>query len=254
MGLYKQTLFGDKVRAYKGRVIYETKGRAKEYRELACNLYSGCDHRCVYCYAPKVLQRDRLEFQKPEPRKGIIGSIEHDAQRMAGEDRQILFCFTCDPYQKLDVEYGLTREAIEACHKYGLSISVLTKGGSRALRDLDLFTSQDSFAMTLTLLDEEESRKWEPGAASPQDRIDTMRKFHEAGIPTWVSLEPVIEVDATLEIIRQTHTFVDEFKVGVLNYHPSQIDWRRFGKEVVALLKSLGCAYYLKHDLRRYLA
>ena len=237
------------------RAIYETKGRAREYRELACNLYSGCDHKCIYCYAPNVLKRDRIEFQSPHPRKDIIGAIERDAQRMQGESRQVLFCFTCDPYQKIDEEYALTRKAIEACHRYGLTVSVLTKGGSRALRDLDLFTDQDSFATTLTLLDEEESRKWEPGAASPQDRIETIQRFHEAQIPTWVSLEPVLDPQVTLEIIRQTHTFVDQFKVGVLNYHPrgKEIDWRRFGNEAVALLESLGCAYYLKHDLRNYL-
>lgn len=37
------------------RIIYEPKGRAREYANLAANLYSGCIHGCVYCYVPQFL-------------------------------------------------------------------------------------------------------------------------------------------------------------------------------------------------------
>ncbi|GAJ10528.1 unnamed protein product, partial [marine sediment metagenome] len=30
------------------KAIYETRGRAREYCGLAINLYTGCEHRCVY--------------------------------------------------------------------------------------------------------------------------------------------------------------------------------------------------------------
>ena len=39
------------------KVIYEPKGRAKEYAELAVNLYNGCSHGCEYCYARKIANR-----------------------------------------------------------------------------------------------------------------------------------------------------------------------------------------------------
>jgi len=237
-------------------VIYETKGRAREYRELACNLYTGCDHGCVYCYAPQVLKRDRSIYHvEAKPRTDILRKLKNDAAWFAGEERQVLFCFSCDPYQAVDVEYGLTRQAIQLCHTAGLRVCTLTKGGRRALRDLDLFTPQDAFASTLTTLDDAESSYWEPGAALPGDRIETLRKFHAAGIPTWVSLEPVIDPETVYQIIHRTHTFVDEFKVGVLNYHPyaKSIDWQKFARNVKALLDELGCNYYLKHDLRKYL-
>lgn len=35
--------------------IYEPKGRAKEYGDCAINIYTGCPHRCYYCFAPGVL-------------------------------------------------------------------------------------------------------------------------------------------------------------------------------------------------------
>lgn len=244
-------------RPYVGSVIYETKGRAREYRELACNLYSGCDHRCVYCYAPDVLQRERKVFDNPQPRSDILRQLSKDAlgYGQSGESRQVLFCFACDPYQAIDEKYALTRSAIEICHRSGLHVSTLTKGGHRALRDIDLFTPEDSFASTLTLLDDAASLEWEPGASLPQDRMDTLREFHDRDIPTWVSLEPVIYPQVTLDIIERTHTFVDEFKVGILNYHEraKQINWRKFAHDVRSFLEALHCTYYLKEDLRRYL-
>ena len=43
--------------------IYEPKGRAREYGELALNLYSGCRHGCKYCYVPAVLRRKTFTIQ-----------------------------------------------------------------------------------------------------------------------------------------------------------------------------------------------
>lgn len=254
----QQGMFGVQAkRATKQGIIYETSGRAREYRELACNLYSGCDHACRYCYAPTVLKRKFEQFICSAPRQDILRKLRLDAQAWAaeGETRQILLCFTCDPYQRTDVSHEITRQAIQICHSFGLAVCVLTKGGARALRDLDLLTPRDAFASTLTTLDAQQSGYWEPGGAPPDDRIETLRRFHERGIPTWVSLEPVLDPAETLEIIRRTHAFVDEFKVGVLNYHAlaKTIDWRRFAHEARDLLESLGCRYYLKEDLRKYL-
>ena len=74
-------------------------------------------------------------------------------------------------------------------------------------------------------------------------------------MPTWVSLEPVLEPAASLEIIRETAPYVNLFKVGKLNYHPMarSIDWRAFGLAAIALLESLGKPYYIKKDLAAYL-
>ncbi len=53
--------------------IYEPKGAAKEYGDYALNIYTGCPHRCPYCYVPGVLRRDRETFHSVvEPRAGIV--------------------------------------------------------------------------------------------------------------------------------------------------------------------------------------
>jgi len=174
---------------------------------------------------------------------------------MLPETRPILLSFTSDAYQQLDEKLEVTREAIKILHGAGMRVTVLTKGGHRAERDFDLMGPDDTHAASLTLLDPAASLKWEPGAALPDDRIATLEKAHGLGMKTWVSLEPVLDPEAVYEIIAQTHTFVDMFKVGVLNYHShaKTIDWTRFTVEVVEQLERHGCEYYLKEDLRKWI-
>jgi DNA repair photolyase len=237
------------------KVIYEPKGQAREYAPLAANLYSGCTHGCRYCFAPGVLRRNRQQFHAAaQPRCGgdVMRGFEADCLTLRGSGKRVLLSFATDPYQPLDEELKLTRRAIELLHEYGMFVEVLTKGGMRAARDFDLLGPGDAFASTLTFLDERRSRAWEPGAAPPLDRIKAIRAAHELGIPTWVSLEPVIDPFEALEIIRETHGAVDLYKVGLLNYSTAKtaIDWGKFGIDVEALLRSLGKAYYIKGGLR----
>ncbi len=132
---------------------------------------------------------------------------------------------------------------------------ILTQGGQRAERDFDLLTSNDWFGVTLTNLDNAPSLIWEPFASLPSERIESVYKAHKKGIKTWVSLEPVLYPEVTMNIIRKTHKFVDKFKVGTLNYHPhaKSIDWHRFAVNVKSLLIELDCDFYLKEDLRKWL-
>lgn len=61
--------------------IYEPRGRAREYGELAVNIYTGCNHGCSYCYAPAVLHRGREEFAEVRPRPGIVEEVRRQLER-----------------------------------------------------------------------------------------------------------------------------------------------------------------------------
>ena len=237
--------------------IYAPKGQAGEYARLATNMYRGCGHECVYCYVPLVLKMTRAEFDAgAKERRLYRKQMPKDAAKYQslGITEQVLLSFTTDPYHPFDTT--LTRETIEILKAHGLAFCTLTKGGTRALRDLDLFRPErDAFASSLTLLDETASGMWEAGAATPADRIAALKAFHDAGIYTWVSLEPVIDPEVTLEIIRRTHPFVDLYKVGRINYSPltKRTDWREFTERVVELLDETGSDRYVKEDLQPYL-
>jgi DNA repair photolyase len=239
--------------------IYAPKGQAGEYAPLAANPYRGCGHKCAYCYVPRVFHgtMTREEFDAGAvPRKGFIGRLILDAlkYKRAGITEQVMLSFTTDPYHPSD--NSLTRWAIEVLQENGLGVCTLTKGGTRALRDIDLFRpDRDAFASTLTSLDDDFSRKWERGAALPGDRIAALKKFHEHGIFTWVSLEPTINVEASLEIVKSTHEFVDLYKIGRVNYLDitRTTDWRDYTLRIIDLCQSLGVRHYVKKDLQVYL-
>lgn len=241
----------------KTTAIYQPRGKASEYCRLAANLYKGCSHDCEYCYAPACTYKSKSEFSKPSARQGILTKIKNDAIKLSqfNETGPVLLCFTCDPYQPIDDYYGYTRKTIEILHENNIDVMILTKGGHRAERDFDLLSQTDWFGVTLTTLGNDESIKWEPGAAKPEARISSLISAHEKGISTWVSLEPVLDPETALEIIRLTHDFVDKFKIGPLNYHPHSrdIDWRSFASDARDLLTELNCDYYFKNDLKKWI-
>lgn len=239
------------------RIIYAPKGQAGEYSPLATNPYRGCGHGCAYCYVPLVTHQDRKEFDAGAiPRRDYLSALAADAAkyRAAGIRAQVMLSFTTDPYHPGD--NTLTRATLETLIGAGLGMCTLTKGGTRALRDIDLFRpKRDAFASTLTSLDDRFAKKWERKAALPADRLAALKEFHDRGIFTWVSLEPTLDVDASIAIVEATHEFVDLYKVGRVNYLPmtKTTDWRDYTVRMLELLQRFGKPHYIKKDLQRYL-
>jgi len=237
-------------------LIYRPKGKALEYGELACNVYLRCSHACAYCFCPQALHIPRADFfTEPEPRIDFLRSLESEAAELArkGVRDAVFLSFIGDVYQAANDEHHMTRQAIDILNRHGLPVTILTKGGSRAIRDFSLLASHpgNSFGATLTHDDYAVSEQWEPGAARPKDRVDTLKYAHDLGISTWVSFEPVIDPEAVYRLLDATHPFVDEYKVGKLNYHPrsKEIDWVAFRTRIVERLEQLGKRYLIKRSL-----
>ncbi|MHC4213971.1 MAG: SPL family radical SAM protein [Planctomycetota bacterium] len=233
-------------------IIYEPRGPAREYAPLAANLFSGCCHGCTYCFGPSTLWKKREVFHtQVEPKKNAFERLEKDAGKLKGDDREILLSFVTDPYQPVEMERGLTRRAVECLIENNLRFTLLTKGGMRASRDFDLLAGYDNarFGSTIVFILQDYADRWEPNAPSIDDRILAIEDAHSKGIPTWVSLEPVIDPNQALELIRQLHPIVDHWKVGKLNKQKVDVDWMQFREDVKTLLDSLGADYYLKKSL-----
>ena len=113
------------------KAIYEPTGKAREFGDLACNLYRGCSHGCDYCYAPGILRMDPNEFLNPVPRPGILKQLEKDARKIKGSRTPIFLCFTSDPYQPAN---SITRTAMEILQSHKCAINInqgRNEGGSR---------------------------------------------------------------------------------------------------------------------------
>lgn len=238
------------------KVIYEPKGAALEYSQLAVNIYKGCLHGCKYCYVPRCLRTTAEAFHaKVSWRNAILESLEKDCREMQtkSDNREVLMCFTTDPYQPAD--NTLTRKALEIFGAYGIRVQVLTKGGTRAVRDFDLLKKNDwKFATTLLFCKESSRKHFEPNAASVADRFTAIQLAHEMGIKTWVSVEPVIYPEEALYVISRLRPYVDFWKVGKINHSPeleSSVDWKAFAERVQEIIPPE--KLLIKNALKKYL-
>lgn len=239
--------------------IYAPAGQANEFAPLAANPYKGCGHGCTYCFnTTRKNKNQKATFHDGAvPRKDYLTLLIKDAKKYqaAGITEQVTLCFSTDAYNPFDT--SLTRPTLEIIQQHGMGICVLTKGGTRALADIDLYRpDRDCFASTLTGLDEAFVSKWEPNAASPDDRIAALKAFNKKGIFTWVSLEPTLNVEASLSVVEATHGFVNLYKIGKVNYCKEisdTIDWRDYTLRMIDLCQRIGVKHYIKRDLQPYL-
>lgn len=232
--------------------IYEPKGRAREYGELAVNIYTGCNHGCVYCFARKMKERYTPKgcictFNSPAARLGIVEAVKRQLERKGMKGRTIHLCFSCDPYPLL-LDTTPTREVIKAIKDSGNHVQILTKGGIRAERDFDLLDSGDRFGVTIAG-NARQTLQNEPGASAYIDRAISLYDAKKRGIRTWASFEPVFDPQTVYEAIEKAD-FIDFFKIGKLNYMPSEIDWKEFGETCERLCRRFNRDYYIKQDLR----
>jgi DNA repair photolyase len=237
--------------------IYKPAALAGEYGAWALNIYTGCPHRCAYCYVPGVMHTSRENWQAQPVRPRVTPEqVRKGAQRMRslGLSGRVFLCFTCDPYGA-DQAYDITREVIRAITVEGLGVTVLTKAGPHARRDMDLLAASDSeFWVTLATMDPDRAAEWEHGAALPRIRLDNLAVAKGFGIPTAVSLEPVIWPSDALKVIRAAGQHADVVHVGKLNHGatPVPVDWRKFCQDAKAEAAEAGTTLKFKSSLEEF--
>ena len=236
------------------KVIYTPAGKAREYSPLALNIYAGCDHGCYYCYVPSILKKTREQYNTVAERKDFLNKLRHDCLNII-DKKQVLLCFSGDPYCKFNEISQMTSQVLKVLLNHNFPVSILSKGGKRILTDLDIFKmfgQNIKIGQTLTFINSQKSKEWEPEASLPEERIEIFRILKENNIKTWASIEPVIDPNESIRIIKATLPYCDEYQVGKLNHMPdveNQITWGRFLKITIDLLRQHNKKIYIKQDL-----
>ena len=152
------------------------------------NLYKGCTHGCVYCYAPSLTHEERRWGSYVDVKVNAPWVLERQLRGMTKDE--VFLSSASDPYQPVEARYRLTRWCLEALLKHDFPVSILTRS-PLVLRDLDLIKRFRwiRVGMSITTVP---VRRFEPGVPPLSRRIDTLKKLSEAGIHTYVSLAPVI--------------------------------------------------------------
>ena len=178
------------------------------------NPYRGCEHGCIYCYARPAhaymglspgLDFESKLFFKPHAAE----LLERELSKPRYVPEVIHIGGNTDPYQPQERRLRITRQLIEVLDRFNHPFSIITKSGL-ILRDLDLLAPMAErnlvrVAVSITTLDRKLARSMEPRAATPEKRLDAVKRLADAGVPTLVLFAPSIpglndhEMEAVLE-------------------------------------------------------
>lgn len=169
--------------------------------DRSINAYRGCEHGCIYCFArpthafhdlsPGLDFESRL-FAKPD----APALLRAELMKPGYSPRPIAMGTNTDPYQPIEAKWRITRAIVEVLSECDHPFSITTKS-DRVTRDIDLLAPMaakrlTAVALSITSLDPKIARTLEPRAPHPERRMAAVKKLSDAGIPTFVSLAPVV--------------------------------------------------------------
>lgn len=174
------------------------------------NMYQGCEHGCVYCYARNShefwgfsagLDFERRILVKKEAPK----LLENFIKRKSWKASTIVMSGNTDCYQPAEKQFELTRQCLDVFLKYKHPVGIITKN-ALICRDLDILKSLAadqlvSVHMSITTLSETNRRILEPRTASIKKRLETVHTLSDHGIPVNVMLAPIIPSINSHEIL-----------------------------------------------------
>ena len=174
------------------------------------NMYQGCEHGCIYCYARNSHEfwgySAGLDFERRIlVKKTAPQLLEAQLKRKSWKAHPIVMSGNTDCYQPAEKKFELTRQCLEVFLKYKHPTAIITKN-ALILRDIDLLKvlAKDnliSVNVSITSLSEETRRVLEPRTATIKRRLQTVKELSDNGIPVNVMLAPIIPSINSHEIL-----------------------------------------------------
>jgi DNA repair photolyase len=164
--------------------------------EYTANLYKGCTHGCVYCYAPSLVHDERSWGSFVDAKVNAPARIRRELKVI--RKAPVFLSSASDPYQPLEARYRITRRCLEELHASGFPVVILTRS-PLVLRDLQLLRKM-KWVRAGCSISTASNRFYEPGVPPLERRLQTLRALKRAGIMTWVSLAPILPGISTVEI------------------------------------------------------
>lgn len=205
-------------------LIYKT---GVEYGDYTLNHVQGCSHGCKYpCYAFMMAKRfgkvkTYEDWVKPCIVENTMTLLDKELPAFKDKINTLHLCFTTDPfmYQNSEIQ-NLSTAILKKANSHGIRCSVLTKG---ILPDeLVELSKENQYGITVVSLDDNFTKEFEPGASPISDRIAALRRLHNAGCYTWVSIEPYPTpniITQSLADILEAISFTDKIIFGRLHYN-----------------------------------
>ncbi|MEO7681907.1 MAG: PA0069 family radical SAM protein [Sphingomonas sp.] len=201
--------------------------------DRSINPYRGCEHGCIYCFArpthafhdlsPGIDFESKL-FAKPDAPALLRAELAKKGYVCA----PIAFGTNTDPYQPIEARWRITRGCIEVLAEYDHPLTITTES-DRVTRDIDLLAPMAAKGLaavmvSITSLVPHIAITIEPRAPAPRRRLEAVRTLSAAGIPTWVSIAPVIPAITDHELEHLIEAAVEAGAKSV-SYIPVRLPW-----------------------------
>jgi DNA repair photolyase len=165
------------------------------------NPYTGCEHRCAFCYVRAFeLRADRPSDDRYgrtlRIKVNVAGVLRSELSRKSWRKETVVIGAATDPYQPAEGRYRLTRQCLQALHDFSNPAGMITRG-PMIVRDIDVLTDLARRAdlhitFSIPTVDDDIWRRTEPGTAHPRQRLRAIEKLVAAGIDVGVGMAPIL--------------------------------------------------------------
>lgn len=156
-------------------------------KKYSLSPYTGCSHKCVYCYITSYIPR-AFECRI---KNNLIKNLSLDLKK-ADKNLAISISNSSDPYTPIDRKYKQTREVLKILQLNENKYQIVTKS-DLIIRDIDILKKSNvAVSMTITSLNNIISKKLEPNAPFPEERLKALKKLLENNIFCIVRIDPII--------------------------------------------------------------
>lgn len=177
-------------------IVTRNKALNRDYlaAEYTMNIYRGCSHGCIYCFARSSYYKIH-DFDCVKAKKDALKIIRNDLQRKV-KTGVIITGGMSDPYNPQEKELMLTRNSLELINAFSFGICILTKN-NLVIRDIDVLKDiQEHFpvnvSFTITCSDDDICKKIEPFVATSSERFEAISRLAKNGVVTGVLLDPIL--------------------------------------------------------------
>lgn len=207
--------------------------------KLSFNLYTGCDHGCLYCYATSYIPN----HQTLRTKKKLLPSLRRELGKLNGEI--LAMSNSSDPYPTAEAQLGLTRQCLKIISQSNCRLQVFTKSDLVA-RDADLLGQMPSMvAITITTNDDHLAAVIEPKAPPPSRRLKAIQTLTAHGIPVIARIDPIIPTlnDNPTQLIK-TLASLGVKHITSSTYKVKQDNWMRLTEALPETAEKLHSLYY----------
>ena len=165
------------------------------------NPYTGCEHRCAFCYVRAFeLRADRPSDDRygrsVRVKVNVASVLRSELGRRSWRKETVVIGAATDPYQPAEGTYRLTRQCLEVMRDFANPAAMITRG-PMIVRDVDVLSELARRAdlhitFSIPTLDDDIWRKTEPGTAHPRQRLRALEKLVTAGIDVGVGMAPIL--------------------------------------------------------------